>query len=237
MQCLIIDDDINMIESVKKKILSYYPESEIDSFSNVPDIVSLEKQYDLAFVDLMLDGTSGIKVAETLKRRFTGMGIVFISNQDHLIFQTQIVSPICFIRKTNLDEDFITFYALYEDKMDQELKVTFKLNRNEDILGQKSITLRANDIVYLECYLHGIIVHTHNDEFVAKLTLADFLKQVESMNCFIQVHRGYAVNMNYIYKVDKDVISMLNNEIKNQIVVSKKYKKIFKNAYEEFKLL
>ena len=237
MQCLIIDDDTKIIESVKKKILSYYPDSEIDSFSSVPNIVSLEKQYDLAFVDLMLDGTTGIKVAETLKRRFTGIGIVFISNQDHLIFQTQIVSPICFIRKSNLDEDFITFYALYEDKMDQELKITFRLNRSVDVLGQKSITLRANDIVYLECYLHGIIVHTHNEEFVAKLTLSEFLKKVESMDCFIQIHRGYAINMNYIYKVSSDSVSMLNNETKNQIVISKKYRKIFKNAYEEFKLL
>lgn len=237
MQCLIIDDDINIMGAIKNKLLKYYPNGEIDCFSNVPDIAGLEKQYDLAFVDLVLEGATGIKVAEVLKRRFKGIGIVFISNQDHLIFQTQIVNPICFIRKGNLDEDFITFYALYEDKIDRDLRITFRLNRSIDVLGQKSITLRANDIVYLECYLHGIIVHTHNEEFIVKSTLADFLKQVESMNCFIQIHRGYAINMNYIYKANTDSVNMLNGETRNQIVISKKYRKIFKNAYEEFKLL
>ena len=40
------------------------------------------------------------------------------------------------------------------------------------------------------------------------------MEQVKQAHCFIQIHRSYAINMKYIYRIDKNHINMVNEESK-----------------------
>lgn len=237
MNGLIIDDDIEYIHQLKNKLTERYQNIIIDTFQEPPELYLLKEQYDVIFLDILLNQKKEIDYAIKLKEKYNIMTLVFVSSHNDFIFQTQKVSPLCFIRKSHFNEDFQTFYTLYEEKMQNNLKITFHLNHAMNSQQETYMTLLANDIIYVECFFHELIVHTYNKEFVAKTTLKDFLNRVEKLKCFIQVHRSYAINMNYVYRVDKDYLYMVNEDPKNEIKITKNYKKQFKQVFEEFILL
>lgn len=236
MKCLIIDDDQSCIDILKTKLKDYFGNVELDIFQKPPHIDELQDYYDLFFIDVLLGNESGIEYANSIKDHYSHMTLVFLSHQDNLIFETQKVSPICFIRKGNFEEDFQMFCAVYESKQQENIKITFQLNLSENKSRGTTLTLLANDIVYVECYLHELIIHTYNEEHIVKMTLKEFLKKVKTLKCFAQVHRGYVVNMNYIYSRTKTTIQMINNSSKNEVPISKRYKRSFNDTYGEFQL-
>lgn len=76
---------------------------------------------------MLLGKESGIEYANSIKDYYLRMTLVFLSHQDNLIFETQKISPICFIRKSNFDEDFQMFCAVYENKQRENIKITFPI--------------------------------------------------------------------------------------------------------------
>ena len=201
MKCLIIDDYQSCIDTLESKLKDQYGDVELDIFQKPPHIDELQTDYDLFFIDVLLGKESGIEYANSIKDYYPHMTLVFLSYQDNLIFETQKISPICFIRKSNFDEDFQMFC-----------------------------------IVYVECYSHELIIHTYNDEHIVKMTLKEFLKNVKTLKCFTQVHRSYVINMDYIYSRSKTTIHMINDDPKNEVPISKRYKRSFNDTYGEFQL-
>lgn len=236
MKCLIIDDDQSCIDTLVEKLRNHFADVELDIFQKPPHIDELQREYDLFFMDVLLGDESGIDYANSIKDYYPHMTLVFLSHQDNLIFKTQKISPICFIRKSNFDEDFQMFCAVYENKQKENIKITFQLNQLGDNSKENSITLFANDIVYVECYSHELIIHTYNDEHIVKMTLKEFLKNVKTLKCFTQVHRSYVINMDYIYSRSKTIIHMINDDPKNEVPISKRYKRSFNDTYGEFQL-
>lgn len=236
MKCLIIDDDKSCIDILETKLKAHFGNVELDIFQKPPHIDELQTEYDLFFMDVLLGDESGIDYANSIKDYYSHMTLVFLSHQDNLIFKTQKISPICFIRKSNFDEDFQMFCAVYENKQRENIKITFQLYSSENKTNETSITLHANDIIYVECYSHELIIHTHKNEYIVKMTLKEFLKNVKTLKCFTQVHRSYVINMDYIYSRSKTIIHMINDDPKNEVPISKRYKRSFNDTYGEFQL-
>lgn len=236
MKCLIIDDDQSCIDTLESKLKDQYGNVELDIFQKPPHIDELQTDYDLFFIDVLLGKESGIECANSIKDYYPHMTLVFLSYQDNLIFETQKISPICFIRKSNFDEDFQMFCIVYENKQRENIKIIFKLHQIENKTGETSITLRANDIVYVECYSHELIIHTHNNEYIVKMTLKEFLNKVKKLNSFVQVHRAYVINMKYIYLKSKTMVQMFNEDSKNAVPIIRRYKRSLDKAYGEFLL-
>lgn len=184
MKCLIIDDDKSCIDILETKLKAHFGNVELDIFQKPPHIDELQTEYDLFFMDVLLGDESGIDYANSIKDYYSHMTLVFLSHQDNLIFKTQKISPICFIRKSNFDEDFQMFCAVYENKQRENIKITFQLHSSENKTNETSITLHANDIIYVECYSHELIIHTHKNEYIVKMTLKEFLKKCQNIKMF-----------------------------------------------------
>ena len=122
MKCLIIDDDQSCIDTLESKLKDQYGNVELDIFQKPPHIDELQTDYDLFFIDVLLGKESGIECANSIKDYYPHMTLVFLSYQDNLIFETQKISPICFIRKSNFDEDFQMFCIVYENKQRENIK-------------------------------------------------------------------------------------------------------------------
>lgn len=159
---------------------------------------------------------------------------VFVSSKSSLIFKTQGLKALCFIRKSHLDNDFKVFKQLYDEECKNEMKLIFELNKGMNKNQMAYITLMSDDIIYAECYAHELIIHTYEHEYAVKMTLKKFMEQVKQAHCFIQIHRSYAINMKYIYRIDKNHINMVDEESKNELEIGRKYKKEVNEAFRNY---
>ena len=133
-----------------------------------------------------------------------------------------------------IDNDFKVFNQLYDEECKNEMKLIFELNKGMNKNQMAYITLMSDDIIYAECYAHELIIHTYEHEYAVKMTLKKFMEQVKQAHCFIQIHRSYAINMKYIYRIDKNHINMVNEESKNELEIGRKYKKEVNEAFRNY---
>lgn len=234
MRFLIIDDDMLCINKLEKKIRDEFSYAYVQYYKFLPDIDEIVHEYDVIFLDIVVGSHSGVEFSKLIKKKFPKITIVFISNRNDFIFQTQEINPLCFIRKSDFEYDFQIFKGLLFEKISQTKDIMFELDKTMNKHEMSYISLSIDDIVYVECYFHKLIIHTYQNEYVAKMTMKNFLTLVHDEKCFVQIHRMYAVNMNYIYYVEKNIIHMLDQQSKNELQIGKTYKKNFDKVYREF---
>lgn len=212
MYFTIMDDDRAFGETLKNKLESEY-HAVVDVYHGMVDLDQIKHVPDILFLDVIFENGTGVDYAKKFKEKFDSQ-IVFVSSKSSLIFKTQGLKALCFIRKNHLDNDFKVFNQLYNEECKNEMKLIFELNKGMNKNQMAYITLMSDDIIYAECYAHELIIHTYEHEYAVKMTLKKFMEQVKQAHCFIQIHRSYAINMKYIYRIDKNHINMVNEERK-----------------------
>lgn len=218
MRCLIIDDNQSCIDELKNQLFRSFLHIQIDVFHEVPETEM--KNIDIIFLK-----------AEWQMKSSDDAVTVVITGDEYPGVETEMSF---LLRRNHISEDFQEFYISYIKNRQNKMKIIFHLNQKISQQSRKEIELTANDIVYVECFAHELIVHTYKNEYVVKMTLKSFFAEVNELRCFIQVHRTYAVNMNYIYRIDDQDVHMINDDSKNEIRISQKYKKQFLRTFHEY---
>lgn len=236
MDFLIIDEDLEFVDKLIKKLSKYYQDASFDYFTYKPDQKALKDNYSIIIVDL-LDYKNSIKIAQELKMCYLKASLVFISKNNDLIFDVQEIKHLCFIRKSELDHDLNILVNLIKKQKDIPIKLCFKLEKSCNHNKNTLITLSSDEIIFVECYLHNIIINTSNGQYVVKCTLKEFMKMILNTGCFVQIHRTYVINMNYVYKINDNMVNMIDEKIKNELDIGRKYKRFFLKSYENFLMI
>ena len=218
MYFTIMDDDRAFGETLKNKLESEY-HAVVDVYHGMIDLDQIKHVPDILFLDVIFENGTGVDYAKKYKEKFDSQ-IVFVSSKSSLIFKTQGLKALCFIRN--------------DEECKNEMKLIFELNKGMNKNKMAYITLMSDDIIYAECYAHELIIHTYEHEYAVKMTLKKFMEQVKQAHCFIQIHRSYAINMKYIYRIDKNHINMVDEESKNDLEIGRKYKKEVNEAFRQY---
>ena len=237
MKFLVIDDDVHFLTKIKNKITEEYVNVSCDTFTSLPQSSCLKDDYSVIILDILIGKYDGVNLAKKLKEYYPNSQYVFISYNRDMIFRTQYIRPLCFIRKSNFDEDFTMMQVLLKETK-QNCK-TIKLKTSKDYRNDKIEVKDVNtdDILFVECNEHKLQVHTVDQELTTYMNLRDFMILVEECPNLIQIHKSYAINMNYIYKINENTINILDVSSKYTVPLARRYKKMFKKQYEEFILL
>ena len=117
--------------------------------------------------------------------------------------------------KENLDHEIIK----YKEKITKHIQERFQYY----IYQKRGLTsqIRLSQIYYIESLRHQIIIHSVEGEIIERKNLSDFSKNITSKQ-FIQIHRSYIVNKQYIQKVNHQDILLKNNTI---LPIGRTYKK------------
>lgn len=82
--------------------------------------------------------------------------------------------------------------------------------------------IRLSQIYYIESLRHQIIIHALEGEFIERKNLSDFMNHISSKQ-FIQIHRSFVINKQYIQKITNQEILLKNNTC---LPIGKTYKKL-----------
>lgn len=155
-------------------------------------------------------------------------------NANYLFITSQTLYEIFWqsIKKTKklINLLIIMIKLLNKEKLKTNIFVIDECIKNFESSKSQYIEIRSNyeqiilnikRIVYVESYGHNVIIHTENGEFKSKKKLSELLNQIEYFD-FIQIHKSYVVNEEFINSVSSKCV-ILNNLI--ELPLGRKYSK------------
>ena len=77
---------------------------------------------------------------------------------------------------------------------------------------QMSFELRLAQIMYVESMNHKLVIHHDNGDFIERKNLSLFIKEINSSD-FIQIHKSFVVNKNYIQEIKAKELILKNSTI------------------------
>ena len=226
MKVVVIDNDnvflkqfLVMIEPLCNEL---YKKCEIISYSKFQQ--DIENNSDVIFLDIDLDDINGIDIAKQIRDGNKNTKIIFVTSNNHLVYNALTVQPFYFIRKNQLESDLSTAFTLLKDAVQEKDIYSFQYNGMD-----KSIYIE--DIVYIDVNDHLCSLHMSNkQEYHFYKPLSKIVKEIDS-NVFCQIHKKYYVNLKYVKLMKRNTVKLLNGE---ELIVGRKYKDSIIDAFGKY---
>jgi DNA-binding LytR/AlgR family response regulator len=182
-----------------------------------PDMIFLDENF----------GNRGIHTAENMKSKFPRSEIIYLTS-----FPEYLTGSIC---KTAHISGILKPFR-YEDI---EKTILSAINTNENRLtqdtrvrcGHSSVTMKLDDIIYLEADKRSTNIRTLEKNFVSTENITSISERLPGL-FFFRTHRTYTLNFRHIASIDREIIQMKNGEC---VILSRQRKKDFEYAYNTFR--
>lgn len=153
-------------------------------------------RWDIAFLDIYMDGISGVDLARRLRQTDPECAVVFATtSQDHALvgYDLQIsdylVKPF---RQDEVDDAFAWILEKYAGRLR-----TLRLYANWE-----EFEVRLKDIAYIEIQGHTAFVHT-GGQVISTRRGIDSLEEELTLDSFFRCHRSYLVNLDHVTGLEK----------------------------------
>jgi len=222
--CIIIDDDeidrLTVISFAKK-----FPVLDIlgvfESAEEALSIIEKEK-IDVLFLDIDMPGLSGI---EFRKKALEIPVCIFITaHPEHAVESFEIETLDFIVKPLKLDR-FAQTVSRIEEFIEIKLKASlFEASIGGDTIyikeGHEQTKVKLHEILYLEALKDYTLIITDKKRHCVLSSIGNLLKE-NHFQSFIRIHRSFAVQKQFVQKINSSEI-LLNNNI--TIPVGRSYK-------------
>lgn len=205
---VICDDDPEINRRLCRTVKRLLPCWEIKGVPSGEALLSGGDSPDLLLLDVSMGETDGIETARRLRARGCAAVIVFITGVRESVFEAFDVGAFHYLLKPVDEEKLkeVLERAVGEIEQKNASEKRCLLIRTRD----KTVTVGADEIYYLENEMRKIAVHTKNGiiSFYGAMSRAEEQLGADFFRC----HRGYLVNMAHIAEYDSGSILLENGE-------------------------
>ena len=210
MRIAICDDNQAILHSYKDRIKTLFESKHVEvtiyDYTKGSELIAdcTEIPFDLIFLDIDMPEMSGFDVAEKINDIYEDSIIIFVTNEEQLVYRSLRYSPFRFIRKpyfvAELSEAIISFLDLY-----------YTRNKTQvfNCVNGELVAINIKEIMYIESNKHKVTVYTQKKDIVTKAKISDLEEKMKDYG-FIRVHIGYLINMKYIFSIEKTEIILTN---------------------------
>ena len=224
MHLILCDDDNVFLDKLETRIRGLCQKHgiavEMERYDSSKKMLEGLKDLDTVpvfLIDIDMPEVNGFEVASFLKKWNQECCIGFVSNKDELVFQAFAYHPFFFIRKTHLDEE------LEPQLLELQKKMGVKVPKIELQTGRQTVEVALDTIWFVESEKNYLLFYHEKDErgdaVRARMKIAEAEKELEPHG-FVRTHKGYLVNMNYVYRLRENEILLLNGK---HVPVSRSY--------------
>ena len=216
LKIALLDDDKTALLISKGAIESFFQEKNIaislDAFSSPVNFLAMAKEenYRLVFLDIDMPELNGLEVGTQLKEFNPQTDIIYLSQREDLVFDTLVLHPFGFIRKSKIIQDFANVLELF---------VSTALNTQSEnkkiTISSKTGTLGADidQIMYIEGNKNYQTFYLKNGNvFDARVLMSDLESKLKDHG-FIRVHKGYLINYLFIRQIGTNEVTLTNNKV------------------------
>lgn len=212
MQIAICDDERKIRELLGEKVQKIYPQAELQFCATGEELLALEHQPDILFLDIQMPGRNGMEIAKELRKRGEDSVLIFVTAIEEYVFQAFDVGAFHFLVKPFTDEKF---HEILENAVNQ------LNNRNaldEDMekymmikSGGNRMKVLLNDIVYAEVFNRKIIIHMEDGDVIYYGRMSELEKTLGED--FFRPHRAYLIHFKYVTKYNGSTITMKDKTV------------------------
>jgi two-component system, LytTR family, response regulator len=248
IKVIIVDDERSSCNILKILIEKYFPSLEIVAICtnmNNAEQEIINKQPDLAFLDIKMRGGGGFELLAKLNQ--INFAVVFVTaHQEYALKALKeqavdyLIKPI---NKSDLEEainkslELIQLKKFYANNTNIALKNSITVPQDDFLVinKHKGEKLKAEEITYIKAESNYSTVYTRTNSY----TLSKTLKEIEESICndnnkLIRIHKSFIVNYNYVQAIlrlnTENFVTLKNGE---KIGVSRRrwllIKEVFKN--------
>lgn len=202
MKIAICDDDQSFSEILRTKIEHIFTSEDlkynISIYNNGIALMDSFSTYDMIFLDLEMPNISGEEIARRIVLSGCKTLVVFVTNHDDFVSTSFRYKPFGFIRKDKLDFELQeTVFNLKEYLSDSLSVFVFEYQG-------KMVSVKFNEIVYIEVFGHYTTIYTITQDFVVFQTPLSVIEKQLRNKGFVRTHKSFLVNCDHIFSVEKN---------------------------------
>ena len=209
---VICDDEQNQIEYITSIVASWSAHEghscEIRTFASAEAFLfeyEEDKAYDILLLDVEMKNMNGIELAKRIRKDNNRAEIIFITSHFEFVGEGYEVDALHYLIK-----------PISADKLTQVLtKAAEKLSVEPSSVvifcGCETVKLYEADILYVESFLHYIVIHTKDKEYRIKESISVFEDRLS--DDFYRIHRSYVVSLKHITYISRTSVNIGNTEL------------------------
>ncbi len=206
MRIAICDDEKHIRDLISKKVRKQYPEAEIVFFSSGEELLQSDKQIDILFLDIQMNGKNGMETAKELRKKDKKVIIIFVTAMEDYVFQAFDVGAFNYIVKPIDDEKFQDVLCRATEEYEVQDKCMKEHEKRYMMISNNGVHIKVilDEIIYAEVFNRKVVLHTVDGtlEYYGKMSDLEAL----SDDSFFRPHRAYLINFKYVEKYDASTI-------------------------------
>ena len=207
MRIAVIDDERPARSELRHQLLELLPDAVIeegDCGAKALEIAGEEK-YDICFLDINLGDINGTVLVNALRTMQPEMKIVFVTAYSEYAVQAFELGVEDYIMKPC---DRKRLEKVLRRCMAQP-DAAARTEAPSDRAAVKRLAISSNgktvfedikDIVYIETYNRGCLIHTAGNEYRENKPIGEYEKKLEDMG-FFRIHKSYLINLDKVKEV------------------------------------
>lgn len=215
LRIAICDDEEALCSSFEEMLLRIARESseqfDIDVFYTGEELykyIEAGEQFDIILLDIELKMMNGVEVGYKIRNDLQNdiTQIVYISGNESYAMELFQVRPLNFLIKP-------VTYERMQSMMNTAMRIVNKGNQFfEYQFKHASYKVPIKDILYFESENRKINIITADEVYSFYGTIDEVFKKVKQYN-FLDIHKSYLVNYNYIVKFEYRQVTLSNKRI------------------------
>ena len=222
----ICDDEPAMLMQLEKictGVLGENYELHLDSACSASDLLSRQRPFQIALLDVQLVETSGIELARKILERNSSCRIIFVSGYLHAVSDVYEVPHFGFVLKSYMEEQLPRFLLRAAELSAKEAGQRIMI-----ACGRKMEEVSLSDIITLERRGHITTVRLRGGEAMqTKEKLSELLLRIRDRD-FLRCHVSFAVNLQYVSALEGSSFLMDSGEV---VPISRPNESICREAF------
>lgn len=181
--------------------------TEIQRFTTGKALLQAMEQtrFQIILLDIEMPGMDGIAVGKKIREKGDGTQIVYVSEAESRVFESFLVQPLGFVRKSNFLNDIAAVVELYVKTCAQDEKGDYiEFHTRSGIL-----TLKSRQIRYIEGSRNYQLLYLEGKQEPAEVKMTmEKLEAVTRPHNFIRIHKGYLVNYRCIQRISATAVTL-----------------------------
>ena len=197
--------------------------SEFDCAEALEGALEAGASFDLLCLDIMLQGKTGVEMAQAFRTRDDQTSILLISSSREFLKEGYSVRPLQYLYKPVDPREL-------EEVLRTDLRLHRRAARLTLSLGGKTRVLPLSELLYVESQNHNAVACFPDRQEGFRITLSE-IERLLPADLFCRCHHSFLVNMSHIRQINRRALELDQG---SQIPVGRNYYETAQTKFIQF---